>query len=574
MSARGGGDRRERLPDSSPRPDPSPRPDDPSPHTRRHGPGGDEPETPATPVSPWWAMSVCFAALFVTLLDITVVNVALPSIARGTGAVASQLQWVVSGYALAFGLVPVLAGRIGDQYGRRPVLIAGVAGFVLTSAMVGLAPNPAVLLAGRFLQGLAGGVINPQVAGLIQELFPGKRRGRAFGALGTVVGVAGALGPVVGGLVIALGGDRLGWRLVFFVNIPVGLLALLLARRWLPAPHRSAGPPARLDLLGAGLLGSAVLSVMLAAIEYGSSRQADRALIALPAPVLAWLFVRWERRLAERGGQPLVDLRLFRIRSYAIGVMVALAFFCGSSGLPLVLSLYFQDGLGYSALQSGLSVTALAVGSALAATISGRLVHRYGRLVTLTALGLFAAGIVAAGLSVHLAARAWAVGGGVGLALSPALFLAGMGNGGVITPNQALSLAEVDVRGGGTAAGMLQTSQRIGAAVGTAVVGAVFFAALGGQHDPAAGGASGTQQAAARAAFTTALDRGLLVILGFVLSALLLALAEISRRAARPPGTGWASARPPRRDGPAWPRMRGAAGIPRRSAARRPARSG
>jgi MFS family permease len=491
-------------------------------------------------------MSVCFVALFMTLLDISVVNVALPSIGHSVGAGPSQLQWVVAGYVLSFGLVPVLAGRLGDQRGRRPMLLAGVAAFVVTSALVGLAPNPVLLLAGRVLQGLAGGVINPQVAGLIQDLFTGRDRGRAFGALGTVVGVATAIGPVVGGVVLAAGGPELGWRLIFFLNVPIGLVTLLLARRWLPAPPpRPAGPPARLDVAGAGLLGLAVLLVLLAAIQYGETRQPAWVLLALPAPAVVAVFLRWERRLVARGGHPLIDLRLFAIPSYTLGVLVGLTFFCAFPGVPLVLALYFQDGLGYSPLQSGLSVTAFAVGSAASALLSGRLVHRFGRLVILAALSLFAVGIVTVYVVVRHFATATPDGiqgagsGGVlagmtvGLALAPALFVAGAGSGGVITPNQALSLAEVDVSGGGTAAGMLQTAQRIGVAIGTAVVGAVFFATLGGR-----GAVAGSPSAASRAGFAAALGNGLLVALGFVGLALMLSVAELSRRRGRPSPSG------------------------------------
>ncbi len=515
---------------------------------------------------PWRAMSVCFTALFMTLLDVSVVNVALPSMGHSTDAGPAELQWVVSGYVLAFGLVPVLAGRVGDQFGRRPVFLLGVAGFVVTSALVGLAPNAVVLLAGRFLQGLTGGVINPQVAGFIQELFHGRDRGRAFGALGTLVGVATALGPVIGGLLIGVGGPRFGWRLVFFVNIPIGLVALVLSWRWLPPPRRRAGAPARLDVVGAGILGTAVLLVMLAAIEYGDTRRIDRLLIALPALVVVPAFLAWERRMAAQARDPLVDLRLFTIRSYAIGVAVALVFFCAFPALPLVLSLFFQDGLGYSALWSGLSVTPFAVGSAIAAGVSGRLVNRFGRRLTLTALAVLAVGVLVVELSARLLSGPSAPGLAAGLLLAPSLFVAGLGSGGVITPNQTLSLAEIDARGGGVAAGMLQTAQRIGSAVGTAVVGAVFFAAVG-----AAGRATvsrGTPATpATREAFAAALGDGLLVTLAFVLLALVLAGFEVSRpagrRRARRNSAG--GRRPLRRDAPGGPRLGDDAATPRRS---------
>lgn len=482
------------------------------------------------PVRPWRAMSVCFVALFMTLLDISVVNVALPAMGRSTGAGPSQLQWVVSGYVLALGLVPVLAGRLGDQRGRRRMLLRGVAAFVVTSALVGLAPNPLLLLAGRFLQGLAGGVINPQVAGLIQELFTGRDRGRAFGTLGTVVGVSTAIGPVVGGLLIAAGGPQFGWRLMFFLNVPIGLAALLLARWWLPAAVPRPGPVARLDVAGAGLLGLAVLLVMLGAIQYGDTRQPEWLLLALPVPVVAMAFLRWERRLVARDGHPLVDLRLFSIRSYTLGVLVGLTFFCAFTGVPLVLSLYLQDGLGYSPLQSGLSVTAFAVGSAVAASMSGRLVHQHGRRVILSALCLFAVGIGAAELMVR---SPLCDGGSVGLLLSPALFVAGLGSGGVITPNQTRSLAKVEVSGGGTAAGMLQTAQRIGAAIGTAVVGAVFFATLGARTTVTGAAPAAAPSEGSKEGFAAAFGNGLLVSLGFVLLALVLSLAEVSLRNGR-----------------------------------------
>lgn len=464
---------------------------------------------------PWRALTVCLVALFMTILDISVVNVALPSIGRGTGASPSQLQWVVSGYVLAFGLVPVLAGRVGDDLGRRKVFLAGVAAFVLTSAMVGLAPTPTLLIIGRFLQGLAGGVINPQVAGLVQELFRGPARARAFGAIGTIVGAGTAFGPLLGGAVIAAGGPHDGWRLAFFLNVPVGVVALVLGRRWLPVPARRLQRN-RLDLLGASLLGLAVLLVLLPAVEYDTLRDLRLALLVVPAAGFALAFFGWERRLLRVGGQPLMDLSLFRAPSYAVGVALALLYFCGMTGLPLVLSLYFQFGLGYSALQSGLAITPYAVGSAVAAAVAGRLVPRLGRRLVAGALVMFAVGIgVVAMLGQSLAAdrAAWV--------LAPALLLAGAGSGGVITPNQTLSLADVNVSGGSTAAGVLQTAQRIGSAIGTAVVGAVFFATVAAV--PGAG------------RFGAALGNGLLVALAFVLLALALAVTDlvVARRRGR-----------------------------------------
>jgi EmrB/QacA subfamily drug resistance transporter len=403
-----------------------------------------------------------------TLLDVSITNVALPSIGQATHATPAQLQWVVSGYTLAFGLVPVLAGRLGDDHGRRVMFQVGVASFAATSLLAGIAPTVAVLIAARVLQGAAGGLINPQVSGLIQQMFGGNERGRAFGVLGTTVGVATALGPLVGGAVIAVGGTHLGWRLVFFINVPIGVVVIMLARRLLPA-SASRGRH-RLDLLGAGLLGGATFCVLFATVEYDALRDARLAVLAVPAVVLLYAFIRRERRLTRLDRDPLIDFRLFRTPSYNSGLLLAITFFPAMAGLPLVLALYYQQGLGYSALQSGLGITAYALGSATAAPLAGRVVTRIGRPLVLGGTVTWVAGAVA---------LAFAAEHGSGLAFAPELFVMGLGAGAIVTPNQALTLMEVDPVTGSTAGGVLQTAQRIGLAVGQAVVGSVFFASLG-----------------------------------------------------------------------------------------------
>ena len=415
----------------------------------------------------WLALIVCCSALFMTLLDVSVTNVALPSIGRATGASPSQLQWVVSGYTLAFGLVPVLAGRLGDDYGRRLMFQIGVGSFAATSMLAGLAPTAAVLIGARVLQGLAGGLINPQVSGLVQQMFRSNERGRAFGVLGTTVGVGTALGPLVGGALIALGGPHLGWRLVFFVNIPVGVAVIMLARRLLPVDIRQGKH--RLDIAGAALLGGATFCLLYAAVQYDSMRDVRLALLIIPAVILLIVFFRRERRLTRLQKDPLVDLRLFRVPSYAAGVLFALAYFPAMAGLPLVLAIYYQDGLGYTALQSGLGVTAYAIGSAIGAPLAGRFVTRIGRPLLLVGLASFAVGAIALAVLAGYGA----------VALAPALFLMGAGSGAIITPNQALSLMRIDPVAGSTAGGVLQTAQRIGIAIGQSVIGATFFAALG-----------------------------------------------------------------------------------------------
>jgi EmrB/QacA subfamily drug resistance transporter len=469
----------------------------------------------------WAALGVCISALFITLLDVSIVNVALPSIQRGTGADPAELQWVVSGYALAFGMVPIIGGRLGDDRGRKLMLLVGIASFVVFSAMVGLAPTPGVLIAGRVLQGLAGGLLNPQVSGLVQQLFPLHERGRAFGTLGAAVGIATAAGPVVGGAIIALGGDRFGWRLCFLVNVPVGITAFLLCLRLLPSPPPREAPARALDLPGAVLLTLGVFGLLFPAVEFDADHDPRLAVVLVPALALLACFVGWERGPAHRRGHPLVDLGLLRIRSYADGLVLALLFFCAYTGTPLVLALFLQEGLGFSPLRSGLTASAYAVGAALSAPIGGRLLNRLGQRLLVGALLLFGTGV---GLAALLA---WQLSGQVGagrvaLLMAPALLLAGLGGGSVITPNQALSLAEVDVRGGSTAGGMLQTSQRIGNAVGAAVISAVFYASVTG--------VTATPGAARAAAYGQAYATGLVVSVVFAVAALLLAVRDVRRR--------------------------------------------
>ncbi len=482
----------------APTPDPTPDP--------AAGPAPDPAADPAPDPARWIALLVCCSALFMTLLDVSITNVALPSISEATGAGPSQLQWIVSGYTLSFGLVPVLAGRLGDDHGRRRMFQVGVAGFAVTSALSGLAPTAGLLIAARVFQGISGGLINPQVSGLIQQMFRGSERGRAFGALGTTVGLGTALGPLAGGALIALGGPDLGWRLVFFINVPVGITVILLGRRFLP--HTPAVGSHRLDVLGSLTLGAATFCVLFGAVELD---QLGRSvlLLAVPALVLLLLFFTRERRLTREELDPLVDLRLFRRQSYTSGIVLALLYFPAMAGLPLVLALYFQRGLGFSALGSALGVTAFAVGSAVSAQVSGRFVTRIGRPLVVAGTATFGAGAVAMALVARTAPDQHAV-----LALAGPLFVMGLGSGAVVTPNQALTLADVDPVAGSTAGGVLQTAQRVGLAVGQAVIGAAFFSAVAGPGPASYGHALGT---------------AVLVALGFVVAALAVAAAEVVR---------------------------------------------
>ncbi|MGC4772558.1 MFS transporter [Micromonospora sp. DT44] len=455
----------------------------------------------------WQAVGVGLVAAFMTLLDVSIVNVAVPSIDRALNASPSDLQWVLSGYALTFGLVLVPAGRFGDFRGRRNAFVFGIALFTLTSALAGLATSPTWLVAARLLQGAAAGIINPQVIGLIQQLFRGPERARPFGLLGATIGISTAIGPLLGGLLIALGGEEHGWRWVFFVNVPVGIVAVILGWRLLPG--RPDGQPGRrrLDPVGVLLLGVGVVLVLLPLVQEQQWRTPWKwALIPAGLAVLV-AFGLWERWYA-RHREPLFDLRLFTFQSYTLGSLIALIYFGGFTAIFFIFTLFLQNGLGYSALVAGLAITPFALGSAAASALGGRIVNRFGR--PLVAIGLLAVviGLAATVLALHLAPHSpapWVTAG--------PLLVAGIGSGLVIAPNQTLTLAQVPVPQAGSGAGMLQTGQRIGAAAGIAAVGSMFFSSLADSHGD----------------WTGAFEKSLLLATGIIALALVAALIDIVR---------------------------------------------
>src|SRR6478672_2218125 len=266
----------------------------------------------------WKALSVTLVAGFMSLLDVSIVAVALPSIQRGLGTSPAAVQWVVSGYALAFGLALVPAGRLGDAIGRRTMFLVALGAFVLCSAAAGAAPNTGVLVAARLAQGIAAGSLAPQNSALIQQLFRGTERGRAFGFFGSTVGISTAVGPVVGGVILALAGGPGGWRWIFYVNVPIGLVALVLAARLLP--RGTPGRRGQVDVAGVALLGGGVLALMLPLVQAESGGLARLWWLFAVGLALLAAFAWWERRVVRRGGDPLLDPRLItQTPGYATG---------------------------------------------------------------------------------------------------------------------------------------------------------------------------------------------------------------------------------------------------------------
>ncbi|MFD3587871.1 MFS transporter [Streptomyces sp. NPDC058683] len=471
-----------------------------------------KPQQPATEDRRWRALGVCLAAGFISLLDTSIVNVALPSIEHGLGATEAAQSWVVSGYALTFGLALVPAGRLGDMRGRRQAFLFGLAVFTVASAACGLAASPDWLVVFRLIQGAAAGLVAPQTSGLIQQMFQGAERAKAFGLLGSVIGVSTAVGPLAGGLIIDAVGTGDGWRWVFFVNLPIGVAAFAAGLRLLP---RFPVPPGRreeFDPVGVVLLGAGVLALMLPLVQEQQWTGRLKWALVPVGGVLLGLFWAWERRQGRLGRAPLVDLDLFSLRSFTLGALISLSYFAGFTTVFFVLALFLQNAAGYSALASGLTVLPFAIASAVGAALGGRLVVRHGRklvVIGLSGVALGLLGIAAVVRLVPLESLGWAV-------VVP-MIIGGIGSGLAVSPNTTLTLTRVPVKRAGAAGGVLQTGQRVGSAAGIAVVGFVYFAHL-----------------AHRGPATEALQLGLLTSVGFILVALCLAVADLRERSKAP----------------------------------------
>ncbi|MFL1428454.1 MULTISPECIES: MFS transporter [unclassified Nocardiopsis] len=415
-------------------------------------------------------LAVILIADFMELLDATIVGVAAPAIAADLGANEAVLQWTVAGYTLAVGAGLITGGRLGDRYGRRRLFLLGLAGFGAASAACGLAPDPWTLVAGRVAQGLAGGLMIPQVFGVIRASFAPQARGRALGAYGAVLGLASVAGPLLGGFLVEADLFGLGWRAVFWVNVPIALAGLVLGARLLPESRGGEG--ARFDAVGAALAATAVVLPLLPLIQgrdwgwpwWGT------ALMALAVPVTA-LFLWWERRLAARGGQPVLDPALLRRRAFALGLAAALPFFGALGAFFLLLSLYLQAGTGRGPWETGLVILPFAVGSVLTSGIGVRFADRAGRAVLVSGALLLTASQLLLLALLHGPAPAATV-------LAVPLLVGGLGLGLTAPSLINVVLAGVPARDAGAAGGVLSTVTQLGGAAGVAVLGTVFFARL------------------------------------------------------------------------------------------------
>jgi EmrB/QacA subfamily drug resistance transporter len=420
----------------------------------------------------WLAAAAMIGAATMDLIDITIVNVALPTIRSDLDTSGTQLQWVVSAYMLAFAAALIVAGSFGDVLGRKRIFVAGVAAFGLASLAAGLAQSPGALIAARVVQGAAAASMLPQLLGTFRSMFADDERGRALGVYGAVLGLASALGLVLGGALTQADVFGWGWRTVFVVNVPIALICTVAAARIVPETREpGAGRP---DVVGATLLAAAIVAIAYPLVEGRANRWPLWGWLVLAGGVAALIALSAveERRQRARVA-PLLSTRLFRIPAFVAGLVVQFAFSAGMQGFFLVLAVWLQTGRGFSPLGAGLTALAFSVGSFLLAGGAVPLAQRYGRLVlssggTLMALG--ALGVALGARHVGHAANPWPI--------VPGLAITGVGLSLLIIPLANVVLAAVPPQVASGAGGSFTTAQQLGGALGVAIVGAVFFSAL------------------------------------------------------------------------------------------------
>jgi len=435
-----------------------------------------EAPAPHIPRSAWRALFVLLTGMFIALLDTTIVNVALPTIRTSLDASESTLSWIISGYALAFGLSLIPAGRVGDRLGHKWVFITGIALFTVASFACGIAQSDAQLVIFRVVQGLAGGIFVPAVTAFILLLFPARARGKAFAIMGAVIGVSSAIGPIVGGLLIQAFGDADGWRLVFYVNLPIGVLALVGAIAFLPRRDPSARRPAAgLDWVGLVLVSGSLVALLVPLIQGQDEGWPLWTYLTLAGGVaLLVLFGFWEVRYSMAGRSPLVPPSLFRHPSFTGGVILALVYFAAFTSIFFTISLLWQGGLQHSALATGAVTIPFAIGSIIGSSQSNHLSARLGRTVLIIGTALVAIALTWLWLLLSHVKGAELTGW---MLLTP-LLIGGLGNGLFIAPNARFIVATVDHRDAGSGSAVIAAVQRIGSAVGIAVIGSVLFGTL------------------------------------------------------------------------------------------------
>jgi MFS family permease len=420
----------------------------------------------------WGPLAVLLCGPFVYVLDFFIINVAMPGIQGGLHASAADIEWIVAGYALTSGSLLVTGGRLGDHYGRRRMFAVGITAFAATSALCALATSPGFLIGARLAQGAAAAIMSPNVLSIIDVTYTGRDRIRAITAYGLVMGLAAAGGQIIGGLLISANVLGLGWRAIFWVNVPVGIAAAVLARRVVP---ESAGTRGRLDVTGVALLTAALVAIVLPLATGRQQGWPAWSWACLAAgPVLLACFGRWLRITRQRGGQPLLDPAIFAAPALRAGLTVQVLFWCQQAAGYLMIALYLQQGRGLSPIASGGAFSVLALGYLVTSLRAPALTVRYGRSVVM-------AGALCGSLGdclLLLAVWHWGTGGPL-LVLFPGLLLLGAGQGLCITPLTTTVLSHAGPETAGSVSGALATAQQVGNAIGVAVSGVLFYGLLG-----------------------------------------------------------------------------------------------
>ena len=428
----------------------------------------------------WLAAIVLIVGALMDMIDVTIVNVALPSIQRDLHASATQLEWVVSGYMLAFAATLIIAGNLGDKFGRKRLFLSGAALFGLASLAAGLSGSGAELIAARVVQGVAAAAMAPQVLATFRVIFGRAERGKAFGLYGAMLGFASAIGLVLGGVLTDANLFGWGWRSVFYVNVPVAVAALIAGARYVP---ETRDPDARRpNVPGAVLLAGSLVAIVYPLLE-GRQLGWPAWVWPLMAAGVAGLVVLGviEARRTSTTVAPLLRAGLFRVPAFAAGMGVQLAFFAGMQGFFIAFALWLQAGEHFSPLKAGLTAVAFSVGSFIAAPVAVPLAQKAGRRVLAGGAVLMVAGIG----GVALAAPHVGVNGSP-WPIVPGLVVAGAGLALLVIPLVNVVLAAVPAEVAGGASGLFSTAQQLGGALGVALIGTVFFGYRGGHSFEAA----------------------------------------------------------------------------------------
>jgi EmrB/QacA subfamily drug resistance transporter len=419
------------------------------------------------------ALTVVATAFIMDLLDSTIVNIAIPSIQNNLHASFASIQWLVAGYLLAFATFLITGGRMGDVFGYKKIFMIGVGGFTVASLLSGLAWSPEILIFTRILQGASAAMMVPQVMSTMQIMYKPSERGAINGLFGALGGLSASLGPVIGGLLIQANLFNLDWRPIFFINVPVGIAALILAARFLPdgkSPH-----PLKLDVIGTVLV-VLLLSLLIYPLIQGRELNWPAwtfVMLASTIPVLL-LFIWSQRRKDRKDGSALVQPSLFRVRSFGAGLAINLIFQIAMAGFFLTFTLFTQIGLGFSVIHAALTGLPVSVGITFTMVVLGqKLIPSLGRRAI-----TFGAAIMGAGLGILV----WCVFGfGITIntwELAPGLIIAGVGMGFLFGALYSAVLNGVDTKHAGSASGTLNAVQQVGGAIGIAIIGVVFFGQL------------------------------------------------------------------------------------------------